>query len=150
MTGGNVEASQKAIDLIKQFEGCMLDTYLCPAGIPTIGYGHTGGVRMGVHITPAMADQLLREDVEKFAHGVDAWVDADITQHQFDALVCFAFNVGLSALRSSTLLRKVEACDTAGAAEEFLKWNKAKHNGVMVPLEGLTKRRQAERALFLT
>jgi len=145
-----MEATQKAIDLIKRFEGCRLETYLCPAGIPTIGYGHTGGVTMGDRITQERADALLKQDVEKFAHGVDAWVDADITQHQFDAMVCFAFNVGLSALRSSTLLRKVEAGDMASAADEFLKWNKAKHNGVMVALDGLTKRRQAERSLFLS
>lgn len=141
-----MKASQAAIDLIKEHEGCRLDAYLCPAGKPSIGYGHTGGVEIGQSITPKEAEDLLRSDLERFEQGVSAALMVPVTQSQFDALVCFAYNVGLAALRASTLLKRLNAGDAAGAADEFLRWNKAKGHA----LPGLTKRRKAERALFLT
>jgi lysozyme len=141
-----VKASETCIAFIKQFEGLRLDAYQCSAGVWTIGYGHTGkGVVPGVRIDEAEAEALLRYDVEKFERGVAELVTVPLSQNQFDALVCFAFNLGLGALRSSTLLRKLNDMDKLGAAEEFLRWVYAGGK----KLKGLETRRQAERALFL-
>lgn len=139
-----VRISQKGIDLIKKYEGCRLTAYKCPAGIYTIGYGHTNAVKKGQKITLKQAEDFLREDVKKFESGVLRAVSAPLTQNQFDALVSFCFNCGLGAFKTSTMLKKLNARDYAGAAKEFLRWNKS--NGVV--LNGLTRRRKAEKALF--
>lgn len=132
-------------NLIKSFEGLQLKAYKCPAGILTIGYGHTGAdVKDGMQITQSQADDLLQNDVSKFEKGVNRIVTQKLTQHQFDALVSFAFNLGLGNLQTSTLLKKLNDGDYNGAADEFPKWNKA--GGVV--LSGLTKRRLAEQKLF--
>lgn len=136
--------SPRALDLIKQFEGLKLSAYICPAGVPTIGYGTTKGVQMGDTITAAEAERLLAEDVAVFAKGVREAVKVPLEQHEFDALVSFAYNVGLGAFRASTLLRLLNAGDKAGAARQFDRWNKAGGK----PLAGLTRRRAAERKLF--
>lgn len=136
--------SPRALGLIKQFEGLKLSAYLCPAGVPTIGYGTTKGVQMGQTITAAEAERLLAEDVTVFAKGVSEAVKVPLEQHEFDALVSFAYNVGLGAFRTSTLLRLLNAGDKAGAARQFDRWNKAGGK----PLAGLTRRREAERKLF--
>ena len=115
----------KGLTLIKASEGLRLDAYRCPAKNPTIGYGSTGPhVRMGMTITEAEADALLRKDLERFERGVAA-MGGEMTPGQFSALVSFAFNVGLVAVRGSTLLRKHLAGDYASAAAEFARWNKA-------------------------
>jgi len=134
-----------AIPLIKEFEGCKLKAYKCPADVWTIGYGHTDGVKEGDEITQQEADRLLAGDVELFTTGVQRLVHSDINRNQLGALVSFSFNVGLGNLRHSTLLRMVNAGDFVGAADQFLRWNKA---GGKV-LAGLTRRREAERQLFL-
>ena len=134
-----------AIPLIKEFEGCKLKAYKCPADVWTIGYGHTDGVKEGDEITQQEADRLLASDVELFTTGVQRLVHSDINRNQLGALVSFSFNVGLGNLRHSTLLRMVNAGDFVGAADQFLRWNKA---GGKV-LAGLTRRREAERQLFL-
>jgi lysozyme len=139
----------KAIDLIKQFEGCRLFAYRDSVGIPTIGYGHTDGVTMDQIITPSEAEDILAEDLQKFEDGV-RMLAPGATGNQFAALTSFAFNVGLRALGTSTLLRRFLAGDIQGAADEFLHWNKGHVAGVLVELEGLTKRRRAEREVFLT
>ena len=135
--------------LIKESEGCVLKAYPDPAtgGEPwTIGYGHTGSdVRPGKVIDQDEADRLLDEDVDLFERGVNRLVNVDLTQGQFDALVCFAFNLGLGALQQSTLLKLLNAGDYEGAAKQFLRWDKV---GGKV-MAGLTKRRQAESELFL-
>lgn len=136
--------SPRALDLIKQFEGLKLSAYICPAGVPTIGYGTTKGVRMGDTITAAEAERMLAQDVEKFAKGVREAVKVPLEQHEFDALVSFAYNVGLGAFRTSTLLRLLNAGDKEAAAKQFDRWNKAGGK----PLAGLTRRRAAERKLF--
>lgn len=138
--------SDAGICLIRQFEGCRLEAYRCAAGVPTIGYGHTAGVAMGMKITQAEAERYLREDVRSFEHAVNRALTRPVSQNQFDALVSFAYNLGAGALRGSTLLKLLNAGDINGAADEFPKWNKAAGK----VLEGLTKRRMKERQLFLS
>jgi lysozyme len=140
-----MKISQQGIDLIKRFEGCKLKSYLCPAGVWTIGYGHTANVRKNQIITSEQASAILMSDLLQFERAVTAMVSVPIKQGQFDALVSFAFNLGSGALASSTLLRKLNSGDFKGAADEFLRWNKA---GGKV-LEGLSVRRRSERALFV-
>ena len=139
-----MQISKAGLDLIKQFEGLYLQAYRCPAGVPTIGYGHTAGVAMGQTITQQQADDYLRRDVRMFERAVERLVKVPLTQGQFDALVSFAFNLGEGALAQSTLLRLLNAGDYAGAAAQFDRWNKA--GGRVLP--GLVRRRAAERALF--
>ena len=134
-----------AVPIIKEFEGCKLKAYLCPAGVWTIGYGHTDGVKEGDEITQQEADRLLADDVHSFSAGVQRLVTSDINRNQLGALTSFVFNVGLGNLRHSTLLRLVNKGDFVGAANQFPRWNKA---GGKV-LAGLTRRREAERKLFL-
>ena len=137
--------SDAGIDLIKHYEGLQLNPYLCSAGKPTIGYGHTGpDVVFGKTITEADADKLLREDLHFAERGVETYTHVPLTQGQFDALVSFAFNLGVGAMRDSTMLKKVNASDFEGAAAEFGKWV---HGGGRV-LPGLIKRRAAEAVLF--
>jgi len=144
------------IDLIAHFEGCHLKAYLCPAGIPTIGYGSTKGVTAkdvtnGRTITRSEAeDQLVRDYV---AHR-DRLLSAQpalskLPAHQLGALVSLAFNVGVGAAAGSTAVRKAIAGDTTGAAAALLLWDKATVNGKKVVLPGLTRRRRAEARLFL-
>lgn len=139
-----MDISKNGIDLIKRFEGCRLTAYKCPSGVYTIGYGHTNGVKKGQRITQAQAEAYLREDVGEFENGVNKYVSAPLTQNQFDALVSFTYNCGLTAFKNSTLLKKLNAKDYEGAGKELLRWNKA--NGVV--LDGLKRRRNAEKALF--
>ena len=134
------------ITVIKKFEGCRLTAYQCPAGIDTIGYGHTGkDVYAGLVITQEQADALLDADLAKFSAGVDAAVKVPINANQRGALISFAYNCGLGNLQHSTLIRKVNAGDHAGAAEQFGKWDMAA--GKVLP--GLVKRRAAEAALYM-
>lgn len=136
--------SNAGLDLIKSFEGLRLQAYLCPAGVPTIGYGSTGAhVKMGMTITANEADELLRQDVSRFERGVFK-LTGPISQHRFDALVSFAFNLGISALAGSTLLKMHKAGNHEAAAGQFGRWNKA---GGKV-LAGLTRRRAAEATLY--
>lgn len=144
-----MKINQAGLELIKSHEGCSLKAYPDPGthGEPyTIGYGHTGGVKLGDTITQTRAEDVLRDDLCKFEVGVEELLFVDVTSNQFSALVSFAFNVGLHNLSMSTLLKKLNLDDMSGAAEEFLKWNKAA--GRVLP--GLTARREAERELFLS
>ena len=137
--------NKETIDLVKKFEGCRLTAYIDPVGIWTIGYGHTAGVTPGMTITQEIADDMLNEDLELFASGVKKVVNVPINEYQLGALTSFSYNVGLGNLRGSTLLKKLNARDYNGAADEFRKWNKA---GGKV-MNGLIRRREAERDLFL-
>jgi lysozyme len=144
-----LKPSRAALETIKRFEGCELTAYPDPGsgGDPwTIGWGATGpGIRKGVVWTQEQADTRLREDVERFAEGVAALIkSAPTTQAQFDALTSFSYNVGLGALKESTLLRMHMDGDYSGAAGQFGRWNKA--SGQV--LAGLTKRRTAEMRLY--
>lgn len=139
-----MHTSQKGLDLIKSFEGLRLSAYKDVVGVVTIGYGTTSGVKMGDTITKERAEQLLREDVERFEQQVLRLVRVPLSQGQHDALVSFVYNLGAGNLSNSTLLRLLNAGDYAGAAAQFDRWNKA---GGKV-LAGLVRRRAAERALF--
>lgn len=141
-----MKISKNGLDLIKQFEGCELKVYLDAIGLPTIGYGHLikKGEIFNV-ITLKQAEDLLKSDLKMFEDGVSDLVKVKLSQNQFDALVSFAFNVGLGNLEKSTLLKLLNAGDYAGAGNQLPRWNKA---GGKI-LNGLTKRRNAERDLFI-
>lgn len=140
-----MKTSKDGIELIKRFEGCRLTAYKCPAGKPTIGYGHTEGVRMGQKITQAQADGFLRDDLAKFERAVMKYDRVyHWNQNQFDALVSFSFNLG--SIDGLTAEGKRTAKEISAA---ILKYNTAKVNGAKKVLFGLTERRKAERALFL-
>ena len=146
-----MQTSDKGIALIKQFEGCKLTAYQDSVGVWTIGYGWTQPVdgkpiRSGMAIKQETAERLLKTGLVSYESDVSRLVKVGMTQGQFDALVSFTYNLGARSLSTSTLLRKLNAGDYAGAAGEFLRWNKA---GGKV-LNGLTRRREAERALFLS
>lgn len=117
---------------------------MCPAGVPTIGYGRTTGVRLGQKITQAQADAWLVQEYDTFEAQVRALVKVPLTANQLGALTSFAYNLGVGALRSSTLLKKLNAGDYQGAGAEFAKWVKAGGK----TLTGLVRRRAAEAALF--
>lgn len=136
--------NQAGIDLICSSETCKLKAYLCPAGIWTIGWGHTGAdVVGGMVITQAEADRLLVADLKRFCDAVNK-LARGANDNQFSAMVSLCFNIGIGAFRDSTLLKKFTAGDEIGAAAEFSRWNKAK--GKVLP--GLFIRRAAERHLF--
>ncbi|EUL63066.1 hypothetical protein P838_04401 [Enterobacter hormaechei] len=146
-----MQTSEKGIALIKQFEGCKLTAYQDSVGVWTIGYGWTQPVdgkpiRARMTIKQETAERLLKTGLVSYESDVSRLVKVGLTQGQFDALVSFTYNLGARSLSTSTLLRKLNAGDYAGAADEFLRWNKA---GGKV-LNGLTRRREAERALFLS
>ncbi len=140
-----MKISQNGIDLIKEFEGCRLTAYKCPAGVYTIGYGHTDGVKYGMTITQKQADEYLKEDLKRFENGVNNLVKVTLSQGQFDALVSFAFNCGVSALKTSTLLKLLNQGKYDKAAEEFDKWVYAGR----IKVHGLVRRRKAEKEMFL-
>ena len=138
--------SEKGINLIKRFEGLRLEAYLDSVAVPTIGYGHTRGVKLGQTITQEQADAFLEEDIHEFELAIQRLVHINLTQNQFDALVSFTFNLGIGNLKQSTLLKKLNAGDITGAANEFNRWVYAGGK----KLTGLVKRRSAERLLFIT
>lgn len=133
------------ISLIEEFEGCRLTAYQDGAGVWTIGYGHTHGVKPGDTCTEDEAREYLAYDLESAQSWVTKLVTVPLTQSQFDALVSFTYNLGAGSLRSSTLLKLVNAGSYALAAQEFAKWDKVA--GKESP--GLLRRREAERDLFL-
>ena len=145
-----MEASQAAFDLIRRFEGLRLDAYLCPAGVPTIGYGHTCGVHLGQTISAEFADELLRQDVEAVENDLALMVHVTVTQGQWDALVSLCFNLrgGPHALpkKAPRLWAALVAGERPEAARQFLDMD---HAGG-VELAGLKARREAEAALFLS
>ncbi|KMK13555.1 muraminidase [Pluralibacter gergoviae] len=146
--------SQSGIELIKRFEGCSLTAYPDPGtgGAPwTIGYGWTGNVdgksiRPGMKIDQSTADRLLRTGIVSYDQAVNKMLKVKVTQNQYDALVSLAYNIGTRSLSTSTLMKKLNAGDCSGAADEFLRWNKS--GGKVMP--GLTNRRKAEQEVFLT
>ncbi|MEW5290308.1 lysozyme [Erwinia papayae] len=141
-----MQISNAGIALIKRFEGLELKAYKDAVGIPTIGYGHTHNVKMGDVITGTQADAFLREDLQVAELTVNTNVTVKLSQGKFDALVSFVFNLGAGNFVKSTLLKKLNDGDYAGAADEFPRWVNAGGK----PLAGLVKRRAAEREMFLT
>lgn len=144
------KGSQKLIDLIKKFEGCKLEAYKCPAGIPTIGFGSTlyengERIKLGDKIDLKRAEQLLANTLGTYELFVDANTRDDISQGQFDALVDFAYNCGNGNLKSSTLLKKVNLNpNDKTIKDEFMKWTRA--NGKI--MNGLINRRKAEVGVY--
>lgn len=136
-----------ANDICKQFEGLRLQAYRCPAGVWTIGYGHTHGVYEGMIIEMDMAEKLLNDDLNKCRQQVRRLVKIALTENQFEALIDFCFNLGAGNLKKSTLLKMVNLDpDDPAIRGEFLKWVKV-NNRVM---PGLVKRRSAEADLYFT
>lgn len=134
----------KGLALIKLFESCRLKAYQDIVGVWTIGYGHTGPeVIDGMFISQDEADQYLESDLEKFYH-LDQYLSEQVNDNQFSALVCLAFNIGLRALKLSTLMKCINNEDTQGIKQHWMEWN---HAGGQV-IAGLTKRRKAELDLF--
>ena len=158
-----MNVSEKGLDLIKRFEGCKLEAYKCPAGVWTIGYGHTGvDVYAGLKITQQKAEKLLKNDLIIHCNNVEKLVTVPLNQNQFDALVSLEFNIGYGNFSKSTILRLLNSKDYKGAARHFLVENantktpEEKYKGSFVfdnhkkVLTGLVKRRKAEQTLFLS
>jgi lysozyme len=139
-----MQISQQGVELIKHFEGCRLEAYLCPAGIWTIGYGHTLDVKEGDRVDQEAAEAFLIEDLEEFEDHVQRLVEVDLSQDQFDALVSWTFNLGYGNLAASTLLARLNDGLYDEVPEQIKRWTRA---GGRV-LEGLVKRRNAEAALW--
>lgn len=145
-------ASHGAYTLIKHFEGLRLKSYKDVNGLWAIGYGHCS-CRIGPKtvITRAQADRILAKDVAILESMLNRMLLREIEQHQFDALISFAYNAGIYALKYSTLLKFVNLGGTKSAADEFLKWNRGSlPNGKKISIGGLTRRRAIERQYFLT
>ncbi len=137
--------SEEGIALIKKFEGCELEAYQCSANVWTIGYGHTRDISEGDTCTQADADEMLVDDLQEFEGYVNELVDAELTQSQFDALVAWTYNLGPTNLKSSTMLKEINAKNFARVPSEMRRWNKAGGK----TLYGLIRRRQAESLLFM-
>lgn len=138
------------IDAIKEHEGLRLVAYLDSVGVWTIGYGDTGpDVVKGLTITKEEAEKRLRKRLVEFEGYVNTYVNVPLKQHQFDALVSLVYNIGPTNFKTSTLLKKLNAGDYIGAADQFLVWNKGRVDGKLVVIKGLANRRAKERKQFL-
>lgn len=150
------QVNQRTINLIKEFEGFSAEAYRDAAGVWTIGYGTTAAAGVGVTpvpgmtITKAEAEWYLQKAVNKFAGQVEAMLTAPANDNQFGAFVSLAYNIGPGAFSRSSALRRFNEGKVALAAEAILAWNKATVNGRKVVLRGLARRREAEKALFLS
>ena len=141
----------KGIALVKEFEGCKLNAYLCPANVWTIGYGATGdGIKSGLVWTQQQAESDLIRTLSFIALSLDSLLKKPANQNQKDAMISLIYNIGQSAFKNSTVLRMFNAGNYTLAADAFLMWDKATVNGEKVVLAGLQRRRVAERGLFLT
>ena len=139
-----MNVSQNCVELIKYFEGFEDTAYLCPANVWTIGYGRTRNVKEGDKVTEVQAERDLLEELEEFKHQVLHSVKVELTQNELDALTSWTYNLGVGNLKSSTLLKKLNAGNKDEVPAEIVRWNKA--NGKV--LAGLTKRREAEAELW--
>jgi lysozyme len=138
--------NQAGIDLIKSFEGLETESYKDIVGIWTIGYGSTGSdIGPGMKWTPEQCEARMKKDLEQFEKGLEACISVPVTDNQFSAIVSLAYNVGINGVKKSTLIKLLNSKDYSGAAEQFLRWNKAGGKEVA----GLTRRRAAEKELFL-
>jgi len=137
--------NEAGLELIKDCEGFRAQAYLCPAGVWTIGYGHTRGVRSGQRVTEQEAEQLLQEDLADAQAAVERYIAVPLTDNQFAALVSFTFNLGAGSLKTSTLRRRLNTGDYDAVPSELARWVKAGGK----TLKGLVKRRAAEGELFM-
>jgi len=147
-----MKISEVGLKLIKKFEGSSSSPYVCPAGVVTIGIGSTryeNGKKVKMsdpHISEKRMLEILKYQVKKiYGKAVKKYVEVELTQNQYDALVSFVYNIGAGAFKKSTLLRKLNKGDYFGASKEFKRWNR----GGGKVLKGLVKRRKAEEELFL-
>lgn len=143
--GHSMKISENGKSLIKKFEGCELESYQDSVGVWTIGFGHTKGVRQGQSITKDEALSMLDEELIEYEEYVEKLVEVPLNQDQFDALVCWVYNLGPTNLATSTLLYKLNKGQYDDVPSEIKRWNKA---GGEV-LKGLVRRREAEALLFL-
>ena len=145
---------KSTLHLVKQYEGFRSRAYLDTNGLPVVGYGQSKiygkPVRLGQSISSTQAEAALIKELSRIQLLVQAHVRVPLTPNQLSALTSLVYNTGPGFLTRSTLIRKLNAGDYAGAAREFPRWNKAHLRGKLVPLPGLTKRRLAEQRLFLT
>lgn len=149
-----MQISSSGMEFIKSFEGYFENSYDDGVGVWTIGWGSIRDingepVKKGLKIDKTTATKLFKRDLGLFEDAVNRLVTVPLNQNQYDALVSFTYNVGVGALTGSTLLKKLNVGDYVGASEAFLSWNKARVNGKLVEIKGLTRRRLAEKALFL-
>ena len=147
-----MKTSEKGLAMIKEFEGFKSKPYKCPAGVPTIGYGSTfylNGSKVKLTdraISEKEASELLIKSLAKYENTINVAVKVPLDQNEFDALVSFVYNLGSGNFISSTLLKLINAnASPVEVSQQFIKWNKC--NGE--PLDGLTRRREAERDLYL-
>lgn len=141
-----MQLSDAGLNVLKEYEALRLTPYLCSSGTWTNGWGHTKGVTADTpRITNEEAELNLREDVAEFEDAVDEYVLVDLRQNQFDALVCFAFNIGIRAFKTSTLVKKLNQRDYLGAVMEFQRWSLVDK----VRSKGLLRRRFKTASLFL-
>ncbi len=148
--------SEAGVSLVKKFEGLHKQTsegdvraYRCPAGRWTLGWGHCKGVKSGMRATVEECEKFLQEDLNEAGAMVNRFVHVPLSQQQFDALASFVFNIGGGAnFQTSTLLKKLNKGQYDDVPEQIMRWNKARVDGVLTPLKGLTRRRTAEAALF--
>jgi lysozyme len=143
------------VDLVKHFEGKYNKAYYCPAGVLTIGYGHTNGMghdlfSEGDEWSTQRCEDVLEKDLSLCGSEVLKLVKVELNDDQYSSLCSFVFNLGAGSLASSTCLKKLNQGDYISAAEWIIPWNKAKVKGRMIELEGLKRRRRAEAALFLS
>jgi lysozyme len=136
--------SQEGISLIKKFEGCELEAYKCAAGVWTIGYGHTKDVKEGDSILKEDAESMLMHELQKYCNDVNIAVKVDLKQNEFDALVSWTYNLGLTNLNSSTMLRVLNEGKHNEVPAQIKRWNKA--SGQVK--QGLIRRREAEALMF--
>jgi len=140
------KTNQEGLRLVKSFEGLYLEAYQDPVGVWTIGWGATKGIREGMKITVAQAEKMLQDELEEFEAAVADAVKVQINDNQFSALVSFSYNLGARSLFESTLLQLLNQGKFQEAADQFPRWDKAGEQSLL----GLSRRRRAERALFLS
>lgn len=149
----DLKTAKDGIDLITEFEGLELEAYQDIAGVWTIGYGHTETAKPGMRISAREANELLLADLATREQRLNHWMRRHhvlLHQSEFDALMSFIYNVGFDAFQRSTAARRIRDGDMEGAADALTWWNKATVKGVLKEVRGLTRRRAAERELFLS
>lgn len=144
-----MRTGETGLNLIKGYEGLRMSAHYAPSEQWTVGYGHTSSARHGMSVTEGDAERLLRDDVGPIESLIGDTVRAPLNQNEHDALVSLIFNIGEENWKRSTVLRKLNAGDKIGAANAFELWTKAYVNNELVALDGLVRRRAAEKSLFL-
>lgn len=144
-----MELSKKGLKFLKSLEGCSLKSYLCPAGVLTIGYGHTKNVFEGMEITEKEAEDFLLKDLEKFEEKISSLLKVEVKQREFDSIVCLAFNIGLKAFENSTVLKRInEKAKKKDIISAWILWDKITVNGEKQVSKGLMNRRFKEVAFY--